>query len=173
MEKKDIAKLKEEAKEKAAQYEVQYGGCAQATLLALQETLEMEDEKVFQSATNLSGGMAFCGKFCGALAAGLMILGLRYGRADIKEEIPGIVRGIMPAYKLLARFEQDFGTTVCAEIQRGEGTPAITPPEEIFSQVIADIEGLRKVAATLHDRCKVVAGKTAEMVLDIIAAEEG
>lgn len=173
MEKTDIAKLKEEAREKAEQYEVQYGGCAQATLLALQETLEMEDKKLFQSASNLSGGMAFCGKFCGALAGGLMILGLRCGRADIKEEIPGIVKGIMPAYKLLARFEQEFGTTVCIEIQRGKGTPTITPPEEIFSQLMADVEGMRQAAASVHDKCKVVTGKTAEMVIDIIGEEEG
>ena len=172
MDKKEVEKLKEEAREKAGRYEFEYGGCAQATLLALQETLGMEDEKVFLSASNLCGGMAFNGKFCGALAAGLMILGLRRGREDIKEEIPGIVKGIMPAYKLLTWFEKEFGTTVCRKIQMGMDAPPDTIPEEFFTQLMSDIDGLRQAAAGLHDKCKVVTGKTAEKVIEIIAEED-
>ena len=73
MEESKIVKSKE-AREKAYNYEREYHGCSQATLLALQEVLSLEDESIFKSASFLCGGLAFMGKTCGALTAGVMIL---------------------------------------------------------------------------------------------------
>lgn len=172
MEKKDIGEskeaLKEEARKRASDYELQYHGCGQTTLLALQEVLGLEDEQVFKSASSLCGGIAFERKLCGALTTGLMVLGMKFGRADIQEGLPGILKGIMPAHKLMRRFEQEFGSTVCGEIMGG-GTEL--PSEEQFREMIANPDAVEEMSREIIAKCAQVVGKTAAMVVEIISEE--
>ena len=163
--------LKKEARQRAARYENQYYGCSQATLLALQEVLGLEDEQVYKAASHFCGGLAFGAKLCGALSAGLMILGMKYGRANVEEGLPALVKGIMPAHKFILRFEQEFGTTVCAEIM-GVGKAPETMSEEVFRQLIGDVEAIRRTHEAVKDKCAEVVGKTAEMVIEIIDETE-
>lgn len=172
MDKKNVGEsteaLKEEARKRASDYELQYHGCGQTTLLALQEVLGLEDELVFKSASSLCGGIAFERRLCGALTTGLMVLGMKFGRADIRERLPGILKGIMPAHKLMRRFEQEFGSTVCGEIMGG-GVGHAT--EEDFRAMIADPEALEEMSREIIVKCAEVVGKTAAMVVEIISEE--
>jgi len=172
MAKQDIFRSKEvlaeEARKRASDYESQYHGCGQSALLALQEVLGLEDEQVFKSASGLCGGMAFEGKFCGALTTGLMILGMKFGRANIQDGLPGILKGIMPAHKLMRRFDQEFGTTVCREILGGAMGQT---SEEQFRAMIANPEALEEMSRKVLAKCSQVVGKTAAMVVEIISEE--
>jgi C_GCAxxG_C_C family probable redox protein len=172
MEKEDIVRskehLKEEARKRASDYELQYHGCGQTTLLALQEVLGLEDEMVFKSASSLCGGIAFERRLCGALTTGLMVLGMKFGRADIQEGLPGILKGIMPAHKLVRRFEKEFGSTVCGDIMGGGVGQA---SEEEFKAMIANPEALEEMSREIIKKCAQVVGKTAAMVVEIISEE--
>lgn len=150
--------LKKKAREKAHDYELQYHGCSQSVLLALQELLGLEDELTFKAASALCAGQGM-GKTCGALSGGVMVLGLMRGRAHIEEGLEGLIPGLGLAQSLVQRFEQEFGATSCREITKLDWTnfedvmQAITNPEFI-------------------ERCAQLAGRTAEMVAELIGEEE-
>lgn len=131
----------------------------------------MEDEQVFKAASHFCGGLAFGAKLCGALSAGLMILGVKYGRANIEEGLPSIVKGIVPAHQLIMRFEKEFGTVVCGEIM-GVGKSPETMSEEIFRELVGNVEALEQFHETVKDKCAEVVGKTAKMVIEIIDETE-
>ena len=124
MEKGDVVQskeaMREEARSRGFKYESTYHGCSQCTMLALQEVLGLEDELVFKAASCLHGGMPVEGKVCGALNAGVMVLGMKYGRASLEERIAGTLKGMLQVLKLVKRFEQEFGTTACLEITEGQ-----------------------------------------------------
>jgi hypothetical protein len=72
----DSITLVKKAKELGKEYFEVYQGCAQATLMAVADTLKMEvSDDVFKSVIGLNGTAGGCGGVCGASA----IFGLRYG----------------------------------------------------------------------------------------------
>jgi len=149
--------LKEQARKKAYDYERQFHGCSQAVLLTFQELLGLTDELTFKAASALCAGMGM-GKTCGALSGGIMVLGMKFGRPRIEDGVEGLFLGMLPAQKLVQRFEQQFGTTACIEIAKVDWTDA-----EAAMQAIVDPEFIEK--------CAQVVGKTAEMVAELIADE--
>ncbi len=166
---RNIDAIKEEARKRASGYELQYHGCGQSVMLALQEVLGLEDKLAFKAASDFCGGIGFQGKFCGALAGGLMILGMKYGRSDMQEKVPGIAKGILPAYKLMKRFEQEFGTTVCLELTDGLLTP---PSDEEINLMGTYPELTEGQGDELAAKCSPLVGKTAAMVIEIISEQE-
>ena len=156
----------ESVKERAYNYEKRYHGCSQCTLLALQEFLGLEDELTFKSASYLCGGLAFSGNTCGALSAGVMALSMKYGRANIEEGLVGLIRGMLPAHRLVKWFEGEFGTTTCHEIS------GIQMDEEILKALAAAPEAMEAaLPAELIEKCSQLVSKTAEKVAEIISAE--
>lgn len=87
----------------AYSYEARYHGCSQALLLTFQELLGLEDELTLKAASPLCSGVALMGHTCGALIAGVMVMGMKYGRARPEEGIDGILRGMRPATRLVRR----------------------------------------------------------------------
>jgi len=152
---KDV--LKEQARKKAYDYELQFHGCSQAVLLTFQELLGLTDELTFKAASALCAGMGM-GKTCGALSGGIMVLGMKFGRPRIEDGVEGLFLGMLPAQKLVQRFEQQFGTTACIEIAKVDWTDA-----EAAMQAMVDPEFVEK--------CAQVVGKTAEMVAELIVEE--
>ena len=147
--------LKKQARKKAYDYEMQCHGCSQAVLLTFQELLGLEDELTFKAAGPLCAGLGM-GKTCGALTGGILVLGMKYGRRRIQDGLEGLFPGMGIAQKLVQRFEQEFGTTVCSEISK-----------------IADWTDTGAVLKAVNDpefikRAAEVVGKTAEMVADLI-----
>lgn len=154
--KRSPEQFRKEARERAYRYECDFHGCSQAVLRTFQELLDMEDELLLKAAAPLCAGLGM-GKSCGALAAGVMVLGMVHGRARMEEELGGLMKGFMLAQALVRRFEQEFGTTVCQEISGVDWTDmqAVT---QFFS------------ASAAEKACEV-AGTTAEMVADILSEE--
>ena len=158
--------FKKEARERAYNYERRYHGCSQCTLLALQELLGLEDELTFKAASSLCGGLALTGNTCGALSAGVMVLGMKYGRANIEEGLAGLVKGMLPAYRLVKWFKSEFGTTVCHEISGFE------IDEEGLKGAIADPEAMEAgLDPELIEKASQLCGKTAAKVAELISEE--
>ncbi|MBE9502067.1 MAG: C_GCAxxG_C_C family protein [Dehalococcoidia bacterium] len=149
--------FKKEARERAYRYELQFHGCSQSVLLPLQELLGLEHELTFKAASALCSGVG-ASKTCGALLAGVMVLGMKHGRAQIQEGLGSLVKGLELAQKLVRKFEQQFGTTSCYEISGIDWTDEKAVMEFLNSQ-----ERIEK--------CAQVVGKTAEMVAELLSEE--
>lgn len=148
--------FRREARERAYRYECEFHGCSQAVLHTFQELLDLKDELLFKAAGPLCAGLG-SGKSCGALAAGVMVLGMVHGRAREEEGLGGLLKGFMLAQALVRRFEQEFGTTACDEISGVDWT---------------DMDAVMQFFSTeAAEKACEVAGKTAEMVADLLSQE--
>lgn len=148
--------FKKEARERAYRYECAYHGCSQAVLRTFQELLDMEDELLLKAAAPLCAGLGM-GRGCGALAAGVMVVGMVHGRARMEEELGGLLKGFTLSQALVRRFEEKYATTVCQEISGVDWT---------------DMEAVMQFFSTsAAEKACEVAGDTAEMVADILSEE--
>jgi C_GCAxxG_C_C family probable redox protein len=110
-------KMVEEAAKLGYQNEMQYWGCSQAVVSALIESFGIGGPDMLRISTVFAGGLARRGKTCGALSGGLIVIGFLAGRDDL-DMWEQYERGMDYAGKLYQRFEERFGTTACAEIQK-------------------------------------------------------
>ncbi|HQL00909.1 MAG TPA: C-GCAxxG-C-C family protein, partial [Smithellaceae bacterium] len=74
----------------AGDYEERFASCSQGTLLALQEHFNLGNAEVLKAATAMPG-MALRGETCGAVVAGIMALGLAFGR-DNADDMAAVTR---------------------------------------------------------------------------------
>ncbi|MEM2866174.1 MAG: C-GCAxxG-C-C family protein, partial [Candidatus Hadarchaeales archaeon] len=109
------SEAKRKVGELASRYEREFHGCSQAVVRALQETLGLGDSTLFRASGSLVGGM-YSGLTCGALTGGLLVLGLRMGRARMEEGIEGLLASFDPAQRLVKWFQEEYGTTLCREL---------------------------------------------------------
>jgi C_GCAxxG_C_C family probable redox protein len=89
--------------------------CSQSVLLAVAETLDISLDGVLKAATGFGGGVGNTGSICGALAAGVLTLGLMNGRVSLAEH-----EEKEQTYLLCAawrrRFVEAMGGSDCREI---------------------------------------------------------
>ena len=150
--------LKKQARKKAYDYELKCHGCSQAILLTFQELLGLEDELTFKAAGPLCAGLGM-GKSCGALTGGVLVLGMKYGRAHIEDGLNGLFPGMGIAQKRVKMLEKELGTTVCSEISK----IADWTDSKAVMEAVNNPEFVRREAE--------VVGKTAEMVAELMAEE--
>ena len=88
--------------------------CSEAVFTVINDYLNnpMPKEAVCL-ASGFPVGMGMAGCTCGALAGGVMALGLKYGRKVPKIKTPGMFRA---AKKLHDDFKEQFGSTCCREL---------------------------------------------------------
>jgi C_GCAxxG_C_C family probable redox protein len=156
--------LIEEARQRGRDYLVMYHGCAQATLLAVTDTLQMPvSDEVFKVMIGLSSPSGGCGGICGAIAA----IGLRFGRSrDDYRENPETVLLRQTVKRVRDQFVTKYGGYLCCDIQThlfGRSYDALDPVErEAFMQ------------RQLYDVCPQVtedaAGWTVEAILEAEAS---
>ena len=128
--------LIKEARKRGHEYLGIYHGCAQTTLLAVTDTLQMpvSDEvfKVMIGLSSLSGG---CGGICGAIAA----IGLRFARSreDYREN-PDTTLLRQTVKRVRDQFISKYGGYLCCDIQTtlfGRSYNTLDPEErEAFLQ---------------------------------------
>ena len=108
--------LIEKARRLGKEYMSKYGGCAQATLMAVADTLDLEVcDSLFKAMIGLSSLSGGCGSICGGIAA----IGLKYGvnRENYKSMGP-TTQKIWGIVKLLReKFNLEYGGFLCSEIQ--------------------------------------------------------
>src|SRR5450756_1445233 len=117
----------EQAYQIAFQFERDYGSCSQATMKALQDTLEHPDPVLFRAAGVFTGGGACEGDgSCGAFSAAALFLGTIYGRdwQDIGRNglDPTASQKHQPQWDLVrqlhSHFIQEYGSIICHQMQR-------------------------------------------------------
>ena len=119
MDREDKRILAQQACEKAARYELDYGCCPQCVLATVQETLGGIDDQTVKASHGLSGGGALLGEgVCGALSGGLMALSAKYGRDRDKLDQGRYINNFKQARELAERFRAEFGGVTCQELQR-------------------------------------------------------
>ena len=90
-------------------------GCAEVTLIVLQEQLGLPEAGDSSPAMALNGGIAYSGATCGAITGAALAAGRLAGRsladhAEAKREARALVEG------LLAAFAREFGSVNCREL---------------------------------------------------------
>jgi C_GCAxxG_C_C family probable redox protein len=153
--------LKAEAKKKAHDYELQFHGCSQAVLLALQEVLGIGDEVSFKAGSALCAGLGMS-KTCGTLTGGVMALSMKKGRERIEQGMDALVPGMLLAQRLVKKFEREFNTTVCYEITGVDWTDFAA-----VTKLLSDPQ-----SADQLERCAQIVGRTAEMVVEMINEDQ-
>ncbi|MBW1678751.1 MAG: C_GCAxxG_C_C family protein [Deltaproteobacteria bacterium] len=147
--------FKKQVGERAYLYEVNFHGCSQCLLLAFQEILGLENELLFKAAGPLCAGMG-AGLTCGALTAGIMVIGTKLGRANIEEGNQVLLKSLKHPQKLVKMFKDKYGTTSCHELTKVD-----------FSDE-KQVNNFLNSPEKIEECCKRV-GETAEMVAEIIA----
>lgn len=93
-----------------------WGSCAQATLLALQEEFGLGDAQTLKAATAMPG-VALRGETCGAVIGSIMALGLAFGREEAAD-FEAVNRATGAARRFCRRFEAELGSCLCRDIQK-------------------------------------------------------
>ena len=156
--------LAQQAYDLGYKYEQTARGCGQCLLAAVLDTLKLERNEMFQSATALAGGVGLLGDgCCGTYLCGVMILGDKVGRS--RENLADKEGHRFKTYALTAeyhrRFIQEYGTVTCRDIQ------AKTMGRGYF---IADKDEMAKFeeAGGHFDKCPEVVGKAAKWMIELL-----
>ena len=106
---------------------MEFGGCSQSTLKALQDEFGIGDLELFKSADVFSGGVAGSGETCGALLAALMTFSLVIGREEM-EDTPTHRNTVSASQELVESFKEELQrefkfkdkpeNTLCHNIER-------------------------------------------------------
>lgn len=155
----------------AYENEVTFHGCAQATLIALQQHLHLVDsasfKAIFKAINSLCAGLGRTGEgTCGPLVAGVMAIGLAYGR-EMQDNL-------RPAHEsadylesqrrtgiLFDRFKAFYGGVQCRDLQKHLLRRAynMRDPKDL-----AELHLIRDV----HERCGEECRKGAELAARVI-----
>ena len=91
--------------------------CAQAVLSAFADEGGLGEDLALKVAAGLGGGMGRSQEVCGAVAAGILVLGLRHGRGpgdrEVVERVYGMTKGLM------GRFAARHGSFLCRDLLKG------------------------------------------------------
>ncbi|MEJ2586075.1 MAG: C-GCAxxG-C-C family protein [Deltaproteobacteria bacterium] len=115
----NIEDLEEKAYRLGVKYERECTGCAQTALAAVFDTLGIENDDVFRSASGLADGLGLTGDgSCGALVGGALAIGYLFGRR--RQDLPDMMKP-MKSYLLVKELHDTFvkthGTCRCADLQ--------------------------------------------------------
>jgi C_GCAxxG_C_C family probable redox protein len=90
------------------------GHCAPTVMQTMLDASDTEAAWLVKLTAGLPGGIGNTGGECGGLTAPLVLMGLRYGRAECEGGLPVVVE---EGHDLLQRFRAACGTTRCVEIR--------------------------------------------------------
>lgn len=100
----------------ATDYLEKHHACSQATLAPFLEFLEVPDHGPLLAAASLfSGGACRC-LACGALSAGLIIFGIKYGRRRLSDPVDILMAAEPLSAELIDRFVETYGAVDCCEL---------------------------------------------------------
>jgi len=166
--------LLERVSTKGGEYEAIAISCAQGTFVALTEEFDLPCTEEMVGAMSFMPGMASRDETCGALVAGLAVLGMVNGRSKLADPSYNTPEGKAAffksrerAYRFCEEFKKEMGSTMCGDIRRklfGRTYNTFIPEE--FEQLVAD--GAR-------DKCRAPVGAAARIAASIIleVQEEG
>jgi len=160
--------LQKRAYELGFQYEKAYHGCAQCAVAAIQDTLGLQDDGTFKAANAMNAGVGCSSRgTCGALAGSVMVISSLCGRPrTMFDDVDRIrARPYGPAQRLLEKFENEYGSGICGEIQRrlmGRSFNLLVPEQrDMFLEAGAE-----------ESHCPDVVGKASRWAVEIILDED-
>jgi len=165
--KEAVAELAKKAYDTGYKYEVEYRGCGQCLVGAVQEVLGLDDPTVFKAASGFAGGVGLMGdSACGGYAGGVMILSGFRGRTKDNITDPERIRfkSFELAGKLHEKFIKEFGTVNCHGIHMG----VFGRPYYLWDE---DQMGKFDEAGGHSDKCPHVVGLAAKWVVEVLAEE--
>ena len=144
--------------EKAREYLVISGNCAQSSFKALSEQFELGNGTTLKALTPFPG-IALRGETCGAVVGSLLALGLVFGR-DRLDDWDGYIGSLRPSRAFCRAFEKEFGSTMCGEVLR-----------TLFGRTFnladpAEAEEWRKAGA--DEKCPIAVTGACRMAAEII-----
>jgi len=159
---KEKGKILLKVRQTALEDEKAATGCARSVLHALHKHLGIGHEDFIKAAAPFAGGGARSGNLCGALAGGMMGIGLVYAPNAIRNStaMPGYIKCMELAGVLCDRFKGKFGAFNCREIQslmwgRSWNLRDSREREDFLRP-------------EFHDKCGEVAGEAAILAAEII-----
>jgi len=152
--------------QKAKACELQGGNCAQCSIAAIFDVLNVEDEHVIRAATGLADGVGLTGDgHCGALSGGAIAISYFFGRK--KEDLAKMgkqIRALLLAKKFQEQFVAEFSSCRCHDIQ-------VKQFGRFFN--LYNMEDMKAAqAAGMAEGCSTLVGKAARMALEIILHEQ-
>ena len=111
----------------------QGANCAQAVLGAYAEELGLSRETAMMLASPFGGGMGRMREVCGAVSGMLMVAGLKYGYADVKDR-EAKKRTYRMVQELAGKFREENGSIVCRELLGAAGKDTSPIPSERTAQ---------------------------------------
>jgi len=113
-----------EISERAAKYFEAGFNCAESVLMSLAEPMAVRSDLIPKIATPFGGGIGRSGSVCGALIGGVMAIGLKVGRSELKDT-KRREKSYEKALELFKRFEKEFGSPLCYDLVKLD----LTTPE--------------------------------------------
>ena len=143
--------------------EMQYWGCSQAVLGALQKHLDLGDQDVFAAATGFAGGVAKNQEVCGALLGGIMAIGVAYGRREFERGKVGheqrtFLEAQNRSARLCEKFKDEFGTLYCRDIRVLVGRIPLGDEQNYYT-----LEGFEN-----HAKCADITGAAARLAVEVL-----
>lgn len=138
--------------EKAAAYFLEGYNCAQSVLLTMFEHWNIKSELVPKIATAFGGGIGRCGSVCGALAGGVMAIGIRSGTNEPSAEKR--LKAYEQARKLYEKFGKRHGSVLCRDLIGYN----LTNPEELAAA---------RKAKVYEERCTLFVKTAVEALLEL------
>ena len=109
--------------EKAVAYFNEGFNCAESTLLALADFLEIECKYFPKVAGGFGGGIGKHGEICGALSGAIMALGIVFGREEARDR-EGKDNMYNKTDRFIQKVKKEFGYTRCRDLT---GCDMLTP----------------------------------------------
>jgi len=129
------------------------------------KNLGLEDMATFKATTGLSGGLGRTGESaCGALAGGVMAIGLVYGRDKLERtaDSDAYKETMRRAGILCDRFAEEFGSTKCHDVQlKMYGKAWNMRDPNVYEDLRATLDK--------DNRCADVTGRAAELAAEAIS----
>lgn len=135
--------------------EAQRSGCAETTLVVLQETFGLPQAADSSVAMAFSGGVAWSGGLCGALSGAAMAVGRQAGSHEA-DRAAAKARARCRVAALLDEFRAEFSSTSCRDllgldISTEEGHRAFIDSQVWHRACMAHIEFVVRRALALQD----------------------
>ncbi len=114
-------KLIEQAYTLGYKYEKEFRGCAQCTVAAVQDTLNIRNDLVFKSACGLGAGCGLlCDGICGGYSGGIILMSMLFGRRrDYFDDDEFEKRcAFRMAVSLHEKFIEKYNTVICKDIHK-------------------------------------------------------
>lgn len=148
------------------EYEQKYGNCSQCTIAAIQDTFGIIDDSVFKQSYGFGAGIGLTSKgTCGAISAGVLMIGALCGREKVDFHSGRNAKCYQLSKQLMERVEEKFGGLLCHQIQKNIMGNSFDLNNECEFKAFEEAGGH-------DDKCPSVIGTVASYIAEMIVDGE-